>query len=103
MAVSECHPLEVWIDQPIQVSVGISCMTAPWVILRKVNHMSANWVEFDVAIAIQAISIGVNQRGFVPALPQGAAAPVPSVEVTNIFATEVLHQSGYAIRNRGSD
>jgi hypothetical protein len=43
-------------------------------------------IKLDVALAQQQIGLGLDQRGLVAAIPQGAGAPVGAIDVLDVAA-----------------
>ncbi len=62
----------------------IMAIARPAVVSRVIDHGSAHGVELDVALASNQVGFGLDQRGFVAAVPQGAGAAVGGVDVLHI-------------------
>lgn len=58
--------------------VGLAkCVVAvagPTVVCRIIHDHGAHGIELDVALAAEQVGFGLDQRGLVAAVPQGAAA-----------------------------
>ncbi|MEN9454224.1 MAG: hypothetical protein RLZZ19_711, partial [Actinomycetota bacterium] len=61
-------------DQFACLPEAVAAVAAPAVVGGVIGHAGANRVEFDIAHAGEQIGFGLDQRGFVAALPQGAGA-----------------------------
>lgn len=68
-------------------------MAGPTIVARIGDHRSAHGVEFDVAVAVHEVAAVADQTGFVTSFPQGAAAVVCGVDVSNIAPPKSLHKA----------
>jgi hypothetical protein len=66
------------VGRPVRIGLPQRVMpiAGPAIVRRVVHHGGAHRVEFDVALAGKQIGLGLNQGGFVAAVPQGAGAAV---------------------------
>lgn len=60
---------------------------------RIIGHAGTDGIEVDVAVAVQYIALTVDQTGLVAALPQCPGTPVTGVELADVAASELLHET----------
>jgi len=77
----------------IVVAESECVMARPAVAAWIVDHRCAQWVEFDIAVALQEIVAIFDQTGFVAAFPQCPAAVVGVVEVADIASAQRLQSA----------
>ena len=65
--------------------------------VRFVDHTGAYRVEFDTAVAGQAVVTGIDQRRLEPAFPEYAGTAVESVNWPDIILAQILHDSGHTL------
>ena len=81
-------------EQGIVLAQGITRVTGIRVLAGTLHHAGTYRIEFDVPLAGEQITVVLYQAGVVPALPQGAGAPVQSVDGLHVLATQGLHDAG---------
>ena len=72
--------------QGIQLPQRIGAIAAPPIMRGLIDHVRANRVHLDVALAGQPVAILLCERGFVATVPQRAGSLVLGVDVLNITA-----------------
>lgn len=74
---------------------GIAAIAAPPVVCRVIDHVGAHRVEFDVALAGKQVGFGLDEGGFVAAVPQCAGAAVDGVDVLHVTPTDGDDEVGH--------
>jgi len=78
----------VWGDPGFGLAEPVGAVAAPAVVRRVIDHARPYRVEFDIAHGGQQVGVGLYQRGFVAAVPEGAGALLGAVEVLDVASTE---------------
>jgi len=71
-------------DAVVALSQGMVAIARPAVMRRIVDHRRPYGVELNVSLTGQQVGFGLDQRGFVPAIPQSAAPTVGGVDVLHV-------------------
>lgn len=69
--------------------------------LGRIDHGGPNRVEFDIAHHPEQVRLGIDQAGFVAALPQRADASVALVESLHVGLSDRAHGAGCGTRLLG--
>ena len=57
------------------------------------NHVRANWIELDVAIAAKEVVFFLRQARPETSLPERAASAVARIDVLNVALSQPFHPS----------
>ena len=76
---------------------GQCVVAGPAVVARMGDHCGAQWIEFDVAVAVHEVVAIADQARLVAAFPQRAAAVVRVVDVADIPPSERLQGARHGI------
>jgi len=68
-----------------------------------IGHAGAYRVEVDVTAAAQRVVVAADEAGLVTTFPQGAGAPVASIELADVLTSEFLHQARHRTDLRWRD
>lgn len=71
----------------------VAAITAPPVMRRVIDHPRTHRIQLDVALAAQQISLALDTRRFVAAIPQRTSPPISLIDVLNIAPPEHDQQS----------
>src|SRR5262245_17323323 len=69
----------------------MDAVAGPLVVLRRADHPGATRVFFDVAQTREPILVVTDAEAAIAPGPERADPPVPAIEVTHIFLSDLLH------------
>jgi len=78
-------------DQGVRSAQPVVMVARPAIICRVACHARAYRVQLDVAVACQAVAVGVDQRRFETAFPECAGAVVVPVDGSDEVPPQVTH------------
>ena len=73
----------------------ISTMARPQVVARVGDHRGTQWIQLDVAVAMQQGVAVIDEAGFVTAFPEPSCSVIAVVDVGNVAPAQRLHHSRY--------
>lgn len=94
---SQFQPAVVRRDQGVVRAEGIAAVAGPRIVCGVPDHAGAYRVEFDVAIAGQAVACSIHQRRFVSAFPECAGSSICLVDRADVIPAHVANQQRNAI------
>ena len=73
------------------LALSVGSIAGPRILRQMFNHVRANWIELDVAIAAKEVVFFLRQARLETSLPERAATAVVPIDVLNVALPESFH------------
>ncbi|MDD4393456.1 MAG: hypothetical protein PHQ97_12010 [Desulfobacterales bacterium] len=70
-------------------------MTAPQILVHRLNDSSPQWIFVNIANQLEQITVAVNQNRFVTVAKQLTVTPMPPIVALSVNPVDMTHTPGY--------